>query len=588
MAAATRARSSCAASCSARAPRQRLTHLVPLPLQALQRGRGPSGLARRGPRGARRRPTARPASPRRRPWRRRGRPSSRRARSPPPPCGAGPRRARTPSPRRRPGPRRKPVAENRSPWRVTTTADGWASATSRASAHGPATTTACWSSRSSRRVDRRVDGANVVADAARRASTAAGAEGGAGRGEDAAAYVDLVEVVEGAPRRPGVGDDHRGERLAERGLDRGLPAGIDLDQVEQRAERAVDVAQVLGAGPGAGGVERQGEGIGPGAPLRVPFGRGRARAAPRPRRSSAPRCVRLVPRFELRSGAAPRPPRPPRTGPRGLGGLVEPACRSPSAASAASARASRSSSAWWALRRSVELAPHLGRGPAARVVSGRPAVPSSALVRPDRSSSASAARGGRLLVRLQGGDVRLQGGLRLGHRRQLGPQSGRLGLEAGGDARVHQLHPVALEAAPALVEHGGEAAGPLPQLLDAHEQVAEVGRAAGAQAGLGRQDLRVQPGQVPPHGLVLLAQVPLLDGQALQPPLQRRRSPARRRGPAARSARRPPRRGGGRPRPGAPAGAAGGAPRAAGPGPAAGWPPWRRAGARPAPCACGT
>ncbi len=176
---------------------------------------------------------------------------------------------------------------------------------------------------------------------------------------------------------------------------------------------------------------------------------------------------------------------------------------------------------------SVELAPHLGRGPrrpggvglTGRAVVGAGAVGQVVVGR------RGAARGGRLLVRLEGGDVRLQGGLRLGHRRLLGPQPRRLGLEAGGDARVHQLHPVALQAAPALVEHGRQAAGPLPQLLDAHEQVAEVGRAAGAQAGLGRQDLRVHPGQVPPHGLVLLAQVPLLDGQALQPPLQARDLP---------------------------------------------------------------
>ena len=52
-------------------------------------------------------------------------------------------------------------------------------------------------------------------------------------------------------------DDDRGERLAERRLDRLLPAVVDLDQVEQRAEHAVDSGQSLCSRAGVGGVERQ-------------------------------------------------------------------------------------------------------------------------------------------------------------------------------------------------------------------------------------------------------------------------------------------------------------------------------------------
>ncbi len=307
-----------------------------------------------------------------------------------------------------PRPRRKPVAENRSPLRVTTTADGWARATSKASAHGPATTTACWSSRSSR--------PSTVGSTARTWSrtrapgvAAAGAGGRPGRGEDAAAHVHLVEVVEGAPRRPGVGDDHRGERLAQRGLGRRLPAGIDLDQVEQRAERAVDVAQVLGAGPGAGGVERQGEGIGPGAPLRVPFGRGRPRRA-RVLGGRQRRDVRDLCGFERgqerRLGLLGlREP-----GSRGLGGLVERGVPFAQRRQRGLGPGQPLLVGLVGAAPSVELAPHLGRGPrrpggvgpTGRAVVGAGAAGQVVVGR------RGAARGGRLLVRLQGGDVRLQ------------------------------------------------------------------------------------------------------------------------------------------------------------------------------------
>ena len=63
-------------------------------------------------------------------------------------------------------------------------------------------------------------------------------------------------------RRRGRGlavDDDRGDRLADGGLERGLPAVFDVDEVEQRAEHAVDAVELRGAGTGAGGVERGGQ-----------------------------------------------------------------------------------------------------------------------------------------------------------------------------------------------------------------------------------------------------------------------------------------------------------------------------------------
>ncbi len=54
----------------------------------------------------------------------------------------------------------------------------------------------------------------------------------------------------------GIRHDHGRQRFAERRLDRGLPPRIDLDQLEQRAEHAVDALQAFGAGTSPSSVER--------------------------------------------------------------------------------------------------------------------------------------------------------------------------------------------------------------------------------------------------------------------------------------------------------------------------------------------
>ena len=50
------------------------------------------------------------------------------------------------------------------------------------------------------------------------------------------------------------------------GLDGGLPAGVDLDQVEQRCRRRRRHRQLLGAGPGPGAVEGELQRLGAGLP----------------------------------------------------------------------------------------------------------------------------------------------------------------------------------------------------------------------------------------------------------------------------------------------------------------------------------
>ena len=82
--------------------------------------------------------------------------------------------------------------------------------------------------------------------------------------DDGTRRVGSAQCVEGSSTGCGIVDHDRGQRLAECSFDRRLPAGVDLDQVEQRSEDAVDTREPFGSGAGAGGVERQFERLDPG------------------------------------------------------------------------------------------------------------------------------------------------------------------------------------------------------------------------------------------------------------------------------------------------------------------------------------
>ena len=61
-------------------------------------------------------------------------------------------------------------------------------------------------------------------------------------------HVRVLQRLQRAAAGGRLVDDDGEQRVAERGLDGRLPAGVDLDQVEQRAERAGHPGEVLGAG----------------------------------------------------------------------------------------------------------------------------------------------------------------------------------------------------------------------------------------------------------------------------------------------------------------------------------------------------
>ena len=75
-----------------------------------------------------------------------------------------------------------------------------------------------------------------------------------------------VQGLEGTPGRGQSVDHHRGEGLPGRRLERRLPAGIDLDQVEQGPEDAVHTGEAFRTGTRPGLVEGEGQGVGPGQP----------------------------------------------------------------------------------------------------------------------------------------------------------------------------------------------------------------------------------------------------------------------------------------------------------------------------------
>ena len=296
--------------------------------------------------------------------------------------------------------------------------------------------------------------AHVVAEqlTGRRAPAGCPTGGRAPRASDGAGHLAGVQVGQGLARPAAADvDDHGGEGLAGGGLERRLPPGVDLDEVEQRAQHAVDAGEVLGAGPGPGGVEGEGQGLGPGPP-RVALGVGGAQgvlgrrpAAARPRPGSASAAATCVGQRSLGGlglgDLGPEPlgllAEPGQLGLEGLDPALDPLALGRRALDGAAQRR--------------QLAPDLGRGArgwrrdAAGVELGRPVgrrtVPAPPPARPPRRRQALGVGG-------EAGGVGLDVG-------QLGGEPGRLGLERGDDGGVDGGAPLPIDRAAALGEHGG-------------------------------------------------------------------------------------------------------------------------------------
>ena len=369
-------------------------------------------------------------------------------------------------------PIRHPDAPNRSPDAVTMTAVGLAMAASMA-----VVDVVDAGGRRQQHVEQAADVGAVGRDVRAHRRTGGDAPGRrAGvepEREDGAVGVGLAQRGEGGRRGAGIGHDHRGERLAERGLDGRFPTVLDAHEVEQRAEHAVHAGEVLGAGPGVGEVERhlqrlypcRARGRGLGGLLPVVDGRVE-------RRLGVDRALlgslHLLDqrRLEQLGGRAVVPVL--------VAQLIELARRV--SRQLVEARAAAPQLALDPLGRGqtrAQLAAHLGDR--ARRRRGRHRVE----------------RGETLLA--LGGERRLFGRelVGLGRRSfdrdrnlvELEPVAGRLGLERGDDALVEQLTAVALEAARALGDQRAESAGSLAQLVGAGEPIADVVGAAGTQLG---------------------------------------------------------------------------------------------------------
>ena len=396
-------------------------------------------------------------------------------------------------------PTRQPDGPKRPPARVTTTASGWARAASTAAGQPPSTATAPPSRASSsgatsaRRA--RTWRAHRLADRRRRrepvrwaprASTAPpmASSPSACSAPMAARAAATPSTTTAASASPAAASTAASQ------------PGVDLDEVEERADDAVDRRQPLGAGARAGLVEGEAQGLGPGGPG-VPIAVG-----------GAERGLGLG---DLLLGggarAARRRPGARRAGPR-------PA--RPRAASARSRPASASS------RPSFSCS-------VARRAWARPSSCSPRST-PDRSAASSPAPLGRPTGGRGDafGPLALEAGAGVGERglglRELvllgasaaasasasassAAEAGGLGLEGGDHGLVDEGAALAVDAAAALGQHGDQAAGLLPERLEAHQRVAEVVAAGVPELGLGGQHAGVELGQGAPQEVVLGGQL---------------------------------------------------------------------------------
>ena len=81
-----------------------------------------------------------------------------------------------------------------------------------------------------------------------------------------------LQAAQGGTAGSRRGDDHSLQSLTQRGLDRRLPAGIDLDQIEKRAEYTVDALKMLRTSASPGTLQRLVQRLGASLPPRELLG----------------------------------------------------------------------------------------------------------------------------------------------------------------------------------------------------------------------------------------------------------------------------------------------------------------------------
>ena len=284
-----------------------------------------------------------------------------------------------------------------------------------------------------------------------------------------------------------IGDDDRGQRFAERGLDRDLPPLVDPNELEQRAEHTLETGQALGTGASAGGVERELQRLDPSS---------------KPGRGLRRPLTLVLSRLGRRGGGVER----------SLGRL-----------------ALDRQIGLGRFRRSHggALVLDLGRGRrqhASQFVAALPSPQQVALRpldrgphRPQLAADLSQRATG---PGVSGGVDRFDGGQRVGplhlERRfvllqpvelgfepehigpngcQFVPRAGRVGLERGDDSGIEQLAAVAFERSTTFGDHRRQPPRPFTELLDLAQPVGDVLGPPSGQLGADADHLGVQQGQ---------------------------------------------------------------------------------------------
>ena len=290
----------------------------------------------------------------------------------------------------------------------------------------------------------------------------------------------LLQSCNRAARGVGIGHHDRRERVARRGRERGLPTGLDLDQLEQCAHHAVEIGQSLGSGASPRLVEGERERVGARRPrlavgLRAPPMRLDARhvglGRPMPSLGFVDRgderllgSCRIL---ELGAKACG-------IGVETLRALVqggEPALEPGRLGAAAIDRGAH--------RR--ELASHLRGGADTRVDAVGPLALDLGPLRQQRLL------GRGQLVGLR--RARLAGQVDLA---ELVRQRARLGLERGDQVAVHCDRAVALDRAGSLRQERGQAPSAFAERLQPADRIAETGGIGGRQRRLSSHDRRVE------------------------------------------------------------------------------------------------